>query len=175
MVFNNPGQYVIFFHNISGKFTFELTAPGAEVEIYGLFTGKGAEKYKVETIQHHKAPSATSNLLIKGIFADESRFEYEGLIRIEKEGQGSHAYQKNQNLILSPQVFVQSKPNLEILANEVFCTHGSTTGKLNKDQIYYLMTRGISEYDSKNLLVEGFVNEVFDKVSAKVPNFESEN
>jgi Fe-S cluster assembly protein SufD len=171
LVFNTAGQYVVFLHNLSGKFIFELTSAGAEVYIYGLFTGKDADKYKIETIQHHKAPSATSNLLIKGVFADESKFDYSGLIRIEKEGQNSHAYQKNQNLILSPGAFVQSKPYLEILANEVFCTHGSTTGKLNSEQVYYLMTRGLSESESKNLLVEGFITEVIDKVKERIPEF----
>jgi len=171
LVFNTAGQYVVFLHNLSGKFIFELTSAGAEVYIYGLFTGKDADKYKIETIQHHKAPSATSNLLIKGVFADESKFDYSGLIRIEKEGQNSHAYQKNQNLLLSPDSFVQSKPFLEILANDVFCTHGSTTGKLNEEQIFYIKSRGVTQKEAMRLIIDGFVNEVYDKVRQKVPKF----
>jgi Fe-S cluster assembly protein SufD len=172
LVFDKAGQYVVFFHNLSGKFTVELVAEGVEVDIFGLFTGKNADQYKIETIQHHKAPGATSNLFIKGVFDDESKFDYKGLIRIEKEGQQSHAYQKNQNLILSPNTFVESKPFLEILANDVFCTHGSTTGKLNKDQLYYIQTRGVDEKAARELLVKGFADEVIERVREKVPEFE---
>lgn len=172
LVFDKPGKFVVFLHNLSGKFTVELSASGVEVDIFGLFTGTKNEAFKIETIQHHKAPGSTSNLYIKGVFDDESRFEYQGLIRIEKEGQQSHAYQKNQNLILSPKTYVESKPYLEILANDVFCTHGSTTGKLNKDQLYYLQSRGLSEETARKALVEGFVTDVIDKVKEKVPEFE---
>ncbi len=170
-VFNEPGQYVVFMHNISGKFTFKLTSEGVEVDIFGLFTGKNTDQFKVETIQHHTAPKTTSNLFIKGVFDEQSKFNYQGLIRIEKEAPQSHAYQKNQNLILSPGVFIESKPYLEILANDVFCTHGSTTGKLNREEQYYLQTRGIDEKNVQKLLVEGFVNEVIDKVRQKIPEF----
>jgi Fe-S cluster assembly protein SufD len=107
--------------------------------MFGLFEGKSQDDFQIETVQHHLAQGSTSNLLIKGVFAESSRFDYSGLIRIEKEGQQSHAYQKNQNLLLSPDSFVQSKPFLEILANDVFCTHGSTTGKLNEEQIFYII------------------------------------
>ncbi len=170
-IFHTPGRYVVFFHNLSGKFTVELSAENIEVDIFGLFTGKNADQFKVETVQHHKAPRSTSNLFIKGVFDDQSKFNYQGLIRIEKEGRHSHAYQKNQNLILSPQTFVESKPYLEILANDVFCTHGSTTGKLNRDKTNNLQNRGIASSETQKLLINGFINEVFDKIREKVPEF----
>jgi Fe-S cluster assembly protein SufD len=172
-VFNTPGEYIVFMHNVSGKFTFEMAHEGATLEIYGLYTGKNQDDYKVETVQHHTASGSISNLFIKGVFDDESRFDYEGLIRIEKSGQKSHAYQKNQNLILSPKVFVESNPNLEILANDVFCTHGSTTGKLNADQIFYAKSRGLSTKAARELLIQGFIDEVYEKIKAKVPSFQS--
>ncbi|MEO6509265.1 MAG: SufD family Fe-S cluster assembly protein [Patescibacteria group bacterium] len=171
MTFSEKGKYVVFMHNLSGKFVFEITSEGVELDIFGLFTGTNEDNFSVETIQHHKAPGSTSNLLIKGVFNDKSKFHYQGLIRIEKNGQKSHAYQKNQNLILSPDTFVESKPFLEILTNDVFCTHGSTTGKLNKDQLFYAKSRGLDSKTAESLLVEGFVNEVYDKVKEKVPNF----
>ncbi len=167
-VFDSPGDYVVYFHNISGKYDFEMNVSGITLYIFGLFTGTGAHEYKIETIQHHKAQGSYSDLFIKGVFDDASKFYYQGLIRIEKEGQQSHAYQKNQNLILSKDVFVESNPFLEILANDVFCTHGSTTGKLNKDEIAYLKTRGLNDKKARHLLVEGFANEVIDKVNEKV-------
>jgi len=167
LVFDKKGRYVVFFHNISGKFTFDIRTSGVEVFIYGLFTGKNADDFHVETVQHHSAPGSLSDLLIKGVFHDNSRFVYQGLIRLEKGAQQSHAYQKNQNLIISPHVFVDSRPFLEILANDVFCTHGSTTGKLNTDMITYLTTRGITKSQATDLLIEGFTQEIYDKVREK--------
>src|SRR3989338_9990957 len=159
MTFDQKGEtYVVFFHNISGKLTFEITEPDIKLYIYGLFTGHKTDEFYIETIQLHKAPGSLSDLLIKGVFEDKSKFIYQGLIRLEKEAQKSHAYQKNQNLILSPGVFVDSRPFLEILANDVFCTHGSTTGKLNKDQLFYAESRGLSKKTAQNMLVSGFVN-----------------
>ncbi|MBP9691086.1 SufD family Fe-S cluster assembly protein [Candidatus Woesebacteria bacterium] len=173
LTFDKKGEtYVVFFHNISGKFIFEIAASEIEVYIYGLFTGKGAEKYEIETIQHHTAPGSLSDLLIKGVFEDESKLIYQGLIRLEKSAQQSHAYQKNQNLILSRGVFVDSRPFLEILANDVFCTHGSTTGKLSPEQILYAQTRGLTYHQARELLVQGFVDELYDKVKMKVPEFQ---
>ncbi len=163
---NKPGHYVAIFRNLSGKFNFILDSPDIDLQIYGLFVGKNTDQFKIETIQHHKAPNSTSNLLIKGVFDDESKFIYQGLIRIEKEAQKSHAYQKNQNLILSPKAFVDSRPFLEILANDVFCTHGSTTGKLDQEQLYYLKSRGIEEKQAQKLLIRGFINEIEEKFHA---------
>ncbi len=174
MIFDEKDQkYVVFFHNISGKLTFEITASGIELYIYGLFTGNNADEFHIETIQQHKAPGSLSDLLIKGVFDDNSKFVYQGLIRLEKEAQQSHAYQKNQNIIISPGVFVDSRPFLEILANDVFCTHGSTTGKLNKDQIFYAQSRGLSQKKAQELLIDGFVQEIYQKVQEKVPTFNS--
>lgn len=165
IIFDKPGKYVVFLHNLSGKITVELNVPNVDVDIFGLFVGKSAVNFKIETVQHHKAPLTTSNLFIKGVFDDQSRFNYQGLIRIEKHAQKSHAYQKNQNLILSSGVFVESKPFLEILANDVFCTHGSTTGRLNNEDLFYIRSRGFSEQSARDLLVTGFIEDVFDKIS----------
>lgn len=169
-IFDKAGTYVVFFHNISGKYDFELNATGVELYILGLFTASGKEEFKIETIQHHKAPGAYSDLFIKGVFDDASKFFYQGLIRIEKEGQQSHAYQKNQNLILGKDAFVESNPFLEILANDVFCTHGSTTGKLNAEEIFYVKSRGMTDKAARQLLVDGFSNEIIDRLQEKVPN-----
>jgi Fe-S cluster assembly protein SufD len=171
LVLNKPGNYVVFFHNLSGKYVFEISAPNVNLDIFGLFTGKNDDKFTIETVQHHRAPNSTSNLLIKGVFQDSSKFIYQGLIRIEKSAQKSHAYQKNQNLIFSEKCYIDSRPFLEILANDVFCTHGFTTGKLNKDQLYYLRTRGIENNEAAKLLTEGFINDIFEKIHDKFPSF----
>src|SRR3989338_1146295 len=104
------------------------------------------------------------NLFIRGVFFDESKFLYQGLIRIEKNAQKSHAYQKNQNLIMSKNCFVDSRPFLEILANDVFCTHGSTTGGLNEEQLYFLQSRGLEKAQAAELLVLGFVDDLLGKM-----------
>ena len=162
--FTKSGKYIVFFQNLSGKFSFELKEKGIDLQILGLFIGKNKDRFQVETIQHHVAPNSVSNLLIKGVFYDESKFIYQGLIRIEKAAQKTHAYQKNQNLIMSDSCFVDSRPFLEILANDVFCTHGSTTGKLNQDQIYYLLTRNLTKKSAEKLLIDGFIQEIPDKI-----------
>ena len=153
-----------FFHNISGKLTFEIIQSNIKLYIYGLFTGRNKDEFHIETIQHHTAHGSLSDLLIKGVFEDQSKFIYQGLIRLEKEAQKSHAYQKNQNVMLSKNVFVDTRPFLEILANDVFCTHGSATGKLSEDQLLYAQTRGLSQKESEKLLVRGFVDELYDKI-----------
>jgi len=160
LVFNKPGSYLVVFKNLSGNYQFKITVKEVDLKIYGLFIGKNKDDFTIKTVQHHIAPNSTSNLLIKGVFFDSSRFFYRGLVRIEKGAQKSYAYQKNQNLVLSDKVNIDSQPDLEILANDVFCTHGSTTGYLNEDEIFYLNTRGLSKDQAKNLLIDGFINEI---------------
>lgn len=170
LVYDKPGVYVVYFRNLSGKFTFELNQSGIELYIFGLYTGSKKDAFEIETVQHHNHKGTYSDLLIKGVFDDASSFKYQGLIRIEREGQQSHAYQKNQNLILSPRVSVESNPFLEILANDVFCTHGSTTGKLNPEELFYLRSRGFEDKAARALLVDGFAAEVIDRIKEKVPD-----
>ncbi len=169
-LFEDAGTYVVFFQNVSGKFEFQLADRGVRLYIFGLFTGSDADQYRIETIQHHLVGGAYSDLYIKGVFDDSSKFFYQGLIRIDPGAQQSHAYQKNQNLLLSSQAFVESNPFLEILANDVFCTHGSTTGRLNREQISYVQTRGIDEQSARQLLITGFQNEIIDAVNELVPD-----
>ncbi len=168
LAFKTPGDYTVFFENISGNLVFDIKSSGVNLNIYGLYVGKKDEEFKVNTIQNHQAPSSTSNLLIKGVFYGSSKFYYRGLIRIEKKAQKSHAYQKNQNLTLSKDCFIDSRPYLEILANDVFCTHGSTTGRLNSEQLFYTKTRGLDNKMSEKLLVEGFINEIRQKLTPEV-------
>ena len=104
------------------------------------------------------------SLLIKGVFLNQSKFIYQGLIKIEKTGQKSHAYQKNKNLILGEKVFVDSRPFLEILADDVFCTHGSTTGKIDEESIFYLKSRGLDQKKAEELYISGFIQEIIDKI-----------
>ncbi|MEK7597403.1 MAG: SufD family Fe-S cluster assembly protein [Patescibacteria group bacterium] len=164
LMFDKPGNYTVFFHNLSGEFDFNIKSSGVNLDILGLFVGKKSDQFELKTNQYHIAPGSTSNLLIKGVFDDKSKFIYQGLIKIEKTGQKSHAYQKNKNLILSSGVYVDSRPFLEILANDVFCTHGSTTGKINEESLFYLKSRGLDQKIAEQLYVSGFIQEIFDKI-----------
>lgn len=164
-VIDQATTYILFLCNYSGSLEIEIIAQHAQVYIFGLFIGKNKDDFQLKTIQHHRVGENFSNLLIKGVFFDQSRFIYEGLIRIDKNAQKTHAYQKNQNLIMSKNCFVDSRPFLEILANDVFCTHGSTTGQLNKEQLYYLQTRGLAIQQTEKILISGFIQDLFDKVA----------
>lgn len=163
------GKYIFFLFNVSGNLVFSIESENCHVYIFGIFLGKNKDSFSLKTIQHHKVQKSLSNLLIKGVFFENSRFSYEGLIRIEKEAQKSVAYQKNQNLILSENCYVESCPFLEILANDVYCTHGSTTSRLPEDGIYYLNCRGFSEKEASEILVEGFLGDVFEKMTEFLP------
>lgn len=162
--YEQEGVYVVMLDNVSGTFAFNIKASGVKLSIFGLYTGTSNQLFQVHTIQHHHAPSATSNLLIKSVLYGKSQFNYQGLIRIEQHCNGSHAYQKNQNLLMSSESKVTSEPNLEILSHEVFCTHGSTTGKPDSNQLHYLHSRGLSYTDAEKLYVEGFLQEVKDGI-----------
>lgn len=164
-IIKKEGKYLLFLNNFSGNLKVEIETEGAQVFIIGLYFGQGDDSFKIRTVQHHKKAKSSSDLLIKGVFLDNSSFYYEGLIRIEKEAERSFAYQKNQNLVFSSRSLVESKPYLEILANDVFCTHSSTTSCLDKDKLYYLESRGLGAKQRKTLLVEAFWDEVFEKIN----------
>lgn len=172
LVFDKPGDYAVFLHNLSGEYNFKIKASNVKLDILGLYMGKGSDNFELKTNQYHIAPNSTSNLLIKGVFDDSSKFIYQGLIKIEKAGQKSHAYQKNKNLILSEKVYVDSRPFLEILADDVFCTHGSTTGKINEESLFYLKSRGLEQKEAEKLYISGFVQEIVDKIKEVQPDFE---
>lgn len=165
IIFDKSGTYVVFFENLSGEFQFIIKEKDIDLEIFAIYRGKNHDRFHLSTIQHHLAPASKSNLLVKGVFADYSQFIYQGLIRIEKNAQKSNAYQKNQNLLLSSNTFVDSKPQLEILANDVICTHSSTTGQINQDEIYYLQTRGLTSDQTKSLIIEGFLSDVYGRIN----------
>jgi Fe-S cluster assembly protein SufD len=148
----------------SGEYIIELIGEHAEAVILGAFVGKTDEVFRIHTIQHHKAPNTTSDLLIKSVLGGNSKLNYNGLIKIDKNAQKSNAYQRNENLLLSDQVHVESKPELEILANDVRCTHGATMGMVDEEEIFYLMSRGISRNVSEGLIVEGFLQNVYDRI-----------
>lgn len=147
-----------------GDLKVEINGSGAEVQILGIVLGSAKQKINIYTLQDHKAPNSISDLFIKSVLFDEARLSYRGLIQIEKGAFKSNAYQKNQNILMSPKSWADTRPELEILANDVRCTHGATVGRLNEEQVYYLKSRGLSQEQATQLLLEGFFTEVLNRV-----------
>ncbi|KXK12213.1 MAG: FeS cluster assembly protein SufD [Microgenomates bacterium OLB23] len=162
--------HVFVLLNYSGTLRVQIQKEQAQVFIFGIYVGKDNEKLNIMTVQDHQKGNALSELFIRGVFFDNAKFLYEGLINIAKDAQGSNAYQKNQNLILSPNAFVDSRPFLEIQANDVRCTHGSTTGRIDRAHIEYLVSRGMSKENAQNLVINGFISEVFAHIARVAPD-----
>lgn len=142
----------------------ELRGPGTNAEILGLYFASGSEVLDFHTLQDHIAPHAGSDLLFRGVLKDQARTIFSGLIRVHEGAQKTDAYQKNNNLILSPQARADSIPNLEIAANDVRCSHGATAGKVAEDQLFYLMCRGLSRREAERLIVTGFLVPLIERV-----------
>lgn len=167
---NNEITLVIFSsgsNNPTVDTTININKPNSQAKILGIVIGKNKDNIKINTKQLHLKGDTVSDLLIKGVFFEESRFSYDGLIRIEKDAQKSNAYQRNENLILSPNAHVDTKPELEIEANDVRCTHGATIGRINEEQIFYLESRGLAKNAARQLVIQGFLGEIVDKIEDK--------
>lgn len=147
-------------------FFVDIAGPGAHAEVNGLYFGEDDQVLDYRAFINHQAPHTTSNMYLKGAVEDSSHSVFTGLIRIEEEAQNVDAYQTNRNLVLSADAGAESVPNLEILANDVRCGHGSTVGPLDEDQRYYLMSRGIDRIHADRLQVRGF----FEEAIARLPH-----
>ena len=143
---------------------FDLVCPGGQVYVHGFMFGDGRQQFHLHTLQRHLADHCTSDLLIKGCLKDRARSVYQGLIQVAEGAQRTDAYQANRNLVLSDTARADSIPGLEILANDVRCTHGATIGNVDAEQMYYLMARGLPRNEAQRLIVEGFFAPVIDRI-----------
>ncbi len=141
-----------------------LTGAGAESDLLAVYFGDGAQMLDFRTLQDHDAPRTRSDLLFKGAVEDEARSVYSGLIRLRPAAQKANASQTNRNLVLTEGAGAESIPNLEIEANDVKCSHASTVGPIDDDQLYYLETRGIRPEEAERLIVLGFFDDVFARL-----------
>lgn len=141
-----------------------MTEPGAEARPLGLFFGDGKQHLDFRTLQDHRVGHTTSDLLYKGVLADEATSVFSGLIRVHPKAQHTDAYQANRNLLLSDEARAYSIPNLEIGANEVRCTHGATVGPIQPDELFYLRSRGIDPEAAEALIVMGFFEVVLREI-----------
>lgn len=143
---------------------FNLNGQGARAFVHGFMFGDQRQHFHLHTLQRHLQPNCTSDLLIKGCLKDKARSVYQGLIQVAEDAQKTDAYQANRNLLLSDQARADSIPGLEILANDVRCTHGATIGYIDPEHLYYLMARGLPPVDAQRLIVEAFFEPVLDRI-----------
>lgn len=137
-----------------------LRAPGSNSKLIGLTFADGRQHLDYQTRQDHTAPHTESDLLFKGVVLDRARTVFRGVLHLRKEAQQTNAYQATHSLLLSPRARADALPILEIEADDVRCKHGSTTGRVDDEQIFYLMSRGLSRQDAQRLIVQGFFETV---------------
>jgi len=142
----------------------DLSGPGATSRVTGAYFADGKQHLDYDTFQEHIAPSTESDFAFKGALREQARAVWRGMIRVEEEAQKTNAYQENRNLILSDGAHADSIPGLEILANDVRCTHGATLGRVNREELFYLMTRGLSRSEAERLIVRGFFQDILDRI-----------
>jgi Fe-S cluster assembly protein SufD len=142
----------------------DLNGQGASGELLGLYFPAGRQHLDHHTNQLHKAPNTTSDLLFKGALKDRARSVYQGYIKVYPGAQKTNGYQANRNLMLSKQARADSIPGLEIEADDVRCTHGATTGQIPEEYVFYLMARGIGRANAERMIVQGFFEEVLNRI-----------
>lgn len=143
----------------------DLDGPGASGRMSGFYFTDGVQHLDHDTQQNHNAPHTTSDLLFKGALKDRSRSVWQGMIYVAPGAQKTDGYQANRNLVLTPSARADSIPGLEILADDVRCTHGATVGKIDPELVFYLQTRGLPRHQAERLIVEGF----FDPIMQRIP------
>ena len=141
-----------------------MQGTGSVADVVGAYFGEEQQTLDYRYFMRHIGTNTRSDMFLKGAVEDEARSVFTGMIRIEETGQKTEAFQTNRNLILSDGASAQSVPNLEILANDVKCGHGSTVGPLDANQRYYLMTRGLGPARADRLQVHGFFEEALVKL-----------
>ena len=154
------------FGSRKGKVTIEndLAGSGATSRVTGAYFADGSQHLDYDTLQSHLAPNTTSDFAFKGVLRDKATAVWRGMIKVAKDAQRTNAYQENRNLLLSDQAHADSIPGLEIMANDVRCTHGATLGRVNRDELFYLMARGLSRAEAERLIVRGFFQDVLDRI-----------
>ena len=141
-----------------------LIGEGGRSDLLAVAVAKHEQEFDARTLQDHVSPHTASDLLYKNALDDRARTIFGGLIRVEPHAHFTDAYQKVRNLLLSDDAEANSMPGLEILADNVRCTHGATSGQINEDELFYLRTRGIPVPVAERLIVTGFLDEVVQRL-----------
>lgn len=143
----------------------ELKGEGAEANVYGAYVCGADERVKIAVDMHHDVPYCNSRQLFKGIAGGSSRVDFYGKIIVAKDAQRTEAYQENHNILLSEAAKVDTKPQLEIYADDVKCSHGATIGRLNEEEQFYMRSRGITLEDAKVLQMISFIAPVLENIA----------
>jgi Fe-S cluster assembly protein SufD len=138
---------------------------GVNAEIVGAFSLKNGDSLKLTTISEHKVPNTSCTAKVKRVLEEGASSEYTGNIVIAKEAHQTSSFLEDRVLVLGEKVVNRSSPNLKIDANDVKASHGATTGRVSEDELFYLMSRGLSKKEAESLIVEGFFNEVLSAIS----------
>ncbi len=142
-----------------------LIGEGASSQVNGVLFTQESQQLTYNTLQHHEAAHCRSDFLYKAALQDKSRTVWRGMIQVDKAAQRTDGYQRNDNLLLSDQARADSIPGLEILADDVRCTHGSTSGKVDEELIFYAQSRGFTRKEAVRMIVTGFFQQIFDRIS----------
>lgn len=142
----------------------ELKGEGAEANVYGAYVCGADERVNVSVDMHHDVPHCNSRQLFKGIAGGSSKVDFYGKIIVAQDAQRTEAYQENHNILLSDAAKVDTKPQLEIYADDVKCSHGATIGRLNEEEQFYMRSRGISLEDAKVLQMISFIAPVLENI-----------
>jgi Fe-S cluster assembly protein SufD len=142
----------------------DLVGPGATSRVTGAYFADGDQHLDYDTFQEHAAPNTESDFAFKGALRERATAVWRGMIRVEEDAQKTNAYQENRNLLLSNEAHADSIPGLEIMANDVRCTHGATLGRIDREELFYLMARGLSRAEAERLIVRGFFQDVLDRI-----------
>ncbi|HRF02317.1 MAG TPA: Fe-S cluster assembly protein SufD [Pirellulaceae bacterium] len=143
----------------------ELVGRGATCQVNGVMFTEGRQHLAYHTLQHHVAPDCRSDFLYKAALQDQSRTVWQGMIKVDPRAQRTDGYQRNDNLILSSAARADSIPGLEIEADDVRCTHGSTSGRVDEELIFYACSRGFTRREAVRMIVTGFFQQVFDRIT----------
>ena len=146
------------------KMDVRLVGEGAEANIYGAYVCGGDEKVNISVDMHHDVPHCNSRQLFKGIAGGRSKVDFYGKIIVAQDAQRTEAYQENHNILLSDEAKVDTKPQLEIYADDVKCSHGATIGRLNEEEQFYMRSRGITLEDAKVLQMISFISPVLENI-----------
>jgi Fe-S cluster assembly protein SufD len=142
----------------------DLKGDGTAGELVGVFFTDHDQRYSLKTLSHHNALNTNAETLVKGVLTDSSRVEFDGMIRIEPKAQYTASFLSDHTLLLSDECRAESIPGLEIGANEVSASHGATTGKIDEEQLFYLMVRGIPKEEAERIIVQGFFEPVLQRI-----------
>lgn len=151
--------------SVRNDYNVQLSGEGGEVQLNGLWLLKERREAHQHIFVDHQAPNCLSRQLFKGILFDQSHSSFEGKIMVRQEAQETNAFQLNNNLLLSDGASAESKPNLEIFADNVKASHGATVGQLEKEELFYLQSRGFSLHEAQKLLVYGFCQEIIHMIT----------